>query len=446
MALRRIVYVGGAESDHRALESVLHAEGTATVSFATSAEALSAIERHLADALVVDLLQPSHDVLALMRAAQAAAGGGGPVPVIVTAPVEAHQRIQACLQRGADDYLTTPFDPAFPLLITKRIDACFRHAGPPPTMQIPVPGAPPGPGATAAATTAWENAQTVHRFIPREFLDMLERKTLADVKLGDHVLRDMTVFFSDIRDFTQLSERLTPAENFSFLTSYLRNVTPIIRECGGFVDKYLGDGVMALFPGDAARALQAAVEMHKQLLRYNAGRQIAGYVPIKIGMGLHRGSLMLGTIGAEDQMQTTVIADAVNLASRIEGMTKTFGVNLLLSGSVVAGLPSDHGYRLRGLGAVTAKGKSQSVEIFECFDNDSDDLIAHKERTMPQFAAAMTEFRKGMLLTAGRIFARIAELNREDAPASYYRDRCSLAVVRDRGAGVWDGVEHIEVK
>jgi two-component system sensor histidine kinase ChiS len=322
------------------------------------------------------------------------------------------------------------------------MEACLRTAVPPETMAITVP-----PIVPAQPSAAWENAQTVHRFIPREFLDLLDRKSLADVKLGDHVLRDMTVFFSDIRDFTQLSERLSPAENFSFLTSYLRNVTPIIREAGGFVDKYLGDGVMALFPGDATNAVGAAVEMNRQLGRYNSGRQIAGYVPIRIGMGLHRGSLMLGTIGAEDQMQTTVIADAVNLASRIEGMTKTFGTNLLLSGSVVAGLAGGHPYRLRALGAVAAKGKSQSVEIFECYDNDDDDLIAHKVRTAPQFAAGVAEFRKGMLLTAGRIFARIAEIQPRDAPAAYFRDRCSLAVVRERNSGgVWDGVEHIEVK
>jgi two-component system sensor histidine kinase ChiS len=163
-------------------------------------------------------------------------------------------------------------------------------------------------------------------------------------------------------------------------------------------------------------------------------------------MGLHRGSLMLGTIGAEDQMQTTVIADAVNLASRIEGMTKTFGVSLLLSGSVVAELPEGHGFRLRALGAVAAKGKSQSIEIFECYENDAEGLRDHKDRTLPQFGTGMAEFRKGMLLTAGRIFARIAEMNRNDAPAAYFRDRCSLSVVRERGAGAWDGVEHIEIK
>ena len=83
---------------------------------------------------------------------------------------------------------------------------------------------------------------------------------------------------------------------------------------------------------------------------------------------------MLGTIGAEDQMQTTVISDAVNVASRLEGMTKTFDINVVVSGSVVAALPSDHPFKLRGLGSVTAKGKTESVEVFECYDTDPDEL------------------------------------------------------------------------
>ena len=370
--------------------------------------------------------------------------------MLVVGATDAASRLQACLQRGADDYLSLPYDPENPLLIRKRISACLKlHVA---HHQIHAPKHPADtavmPIANGVATpidAVWENAQTVHRFIPREFLDMLERKSLADVKLGDHMQREMTVFFSDIRDFTQLSERLTPHENFAFLTSYLRNVTPIIRARGGFVDKYLGDGVMALFANDAIEAVRAAVDLGQQIARYNHGRRLAGYAPIKIGTGLHRGTLMLGTIGAEDQMQTTVIADAVNLASRIEGMTKTFGVNLLLSGSVVDNLPTDHGFRLRPLGAVRAKGKTMTVEIFECYDNDSHELVEHKQKTETQFAAAMAEYRRGMLLTAGRIFARIAELSPEDTVAAYFRDRCTLSVVRER-SGPWDGAEHLEIK
>lgn len=437
----RITYVGGTDEDHRAFSAALEAAGS-SVRYSLPAEAVALLSAGEIDLVVIDLMQPSHDVLAMMRAAASGSDPAHHIPVIVAAPREALDRVTACLQRGADEYLTTPYDPAHPLTIVRRVETCVEryHLRRPHAAQHV-----PEPTQALHVGEAVEQMQTVHRFIPREFLDLLQRQSLSDVHLGDHVEREMTVFFSDIRDFTHLSESLTPAQNFNFLTSYLRNVTPIIRKCGGFVDKYLGDGVMALFPGDAIDAVRAAVELLQQLERYNLGRRLAGYVPIRVGMGLHRGKLMLGTIGTEDQMQTTVIADAVNLAARIEGMTKTFGVSILLSGSVVAGLPEVHPFHLRGLGAVTAKGKSESAEIFECYDHDAEELSEHKTRTLPQFTAAMQEFRKGQLLTAGRIFGRIAEMNGDDAVAAYFRDRCTLNVIRER-RGAWDGAEHLEVK
>ncbi len=440
--------MGGSEAEHQAFAAIVQGDGTTVVRFLSPAEAGATLIARTTDVLVIDVMQSSHDVLMLMKTAMREHGLDGRIPILVVARPDAVSRVQACLQRGADDYIQLPYDEASPMLVLKRISAALRvHRASPArsaqleTAVIPLAnGAADGPG-----NVAWENAQTVHRFIPREFLDMLDRKTLAEVKLGDHTERDMTVLFSDIRDFTQLSERLTPHENFSFLTSYLRNVTPIIRARGGFVDKYLGDGVMALFPGSAHDAVSAAVDLGRQIAKYNHGRRLAGYQAIKVGTGLHRGSLMLGTIGAEDQMQTTVIADAVNLASRIEGMTKTFGVNLLLSGAVVDALPPDHRFRLRPLGAVRAKGKSEAAEIFECYDNDPGDLVDFKDRSSTQFAAGMAEYRKGMLLTAGKIFAKMAEICPEDTVSAYFRDRCTLSVVRER-SGRWDGAEHLEMK
>jgi class 3 adenylate cyclase/CheY-like chemotaxis protein len=440
--------VGGTEEEHRTFESIVADGGSTVVRFLAPGDAVATLIARTTDLLVIDLQQSSHDVLTLMKTASREHSLDGRVPIVVVAHPSIATRVQACLQRGADDYIQLPYDETSPMLVLKRISAALRvhrataaRSALAQTSVIPVPAAlRNGNGVPDSA-----DAQTVHRFIPREFLELLDRKSLSEVKLGDHTQREMTVFFSDIRDFTKLSERLTPHENFSFLTSYLRNVTPIIRARGGFVDKYLGDGVMALFPGSAIDAVQAAVDLNRQIARYNHGRRLAGYQAIRVGTGLHRGTLMLGTIGAEDQMQTTVIADAVNLAARIEGMTKTFGVSMLLSGSVVDDLPPDHKFRLRPLGAVRAKGKSQSVEIYECYDNDSGDLIDFKDRTTTQFAAGMAEYRRGMLLTAGKIFAKIAEICPEDTVASYFRDRCTLSVVRER-SGPWDGAEHMEVK
>jgi class 3 adenylate cyclase len=451
------VHVGGSDADQHVIATVLQDAGIASVRVLVPAEAVAAVGAQQVDVLIVDTMQESQDVVALLQAAAAVRNEGRVVPVIVTAPLGATSRIAACLKRGADDYVITPLDPDQPVLVTRRLEHCLARnrvtasaapaMGSEPTERIPILSAPVAAPPNGKSAPSDDQAY-IHRFIPREFLDKLQRESLAEVKLGDHAEHEMTVFFSDIRDFTFLSESLTPTQNFNFLTSYLRNVTPIIRKNGGFVDKYLGDGVMALFDGDAIDAVRSSVELQKKLEEYNRGRRLAGYVSIKVGMGMHRGRLMLGTIGTEDQMQTTVIADAVNLAARIEGMTKTFGVSMLLSSTVVAGLPRDHTFMLRCLGAVAAKGKTQSIDIYECYDNDEAQLREHKQRTSTQFAAGMEEFRKGKLLTAGKIFARIAEFCAEDTVAAYFRDRCSLSVIheRDRGKGAWDGVEHLEVK
>lgn len=436
------------------LQAALGDSGLADVTVAEVAEALGLIEARAADVLVIDVMQSSADVVKLLRAAAAPANGAARVPVLMSAPVEAHDRVQACLQRGAEDFLTTPYDGTNPLLLSRRVELCLLRRklrdfsvrmlkdvkDPRDTAILQLNGKVPIAGTIEKIDEAW------NRFVPREFLDNLDRKTLAEVKLGDHVQREMTVFFSDIRDFTFLSEQLTPRENFGFLTNYLANMNPVIRARGGFVDKYLGDGIMALFPGAPEGALGAAVEMQRKMVQYNEGRKRAGYVPIRIGIGLHRGNLILGTIGESERMHTTVIGDAVNLASRIEGMTKTFGVGLLVSGTVVSRLEPDHKFKLRHLGAVKAKGKTQSVEIYECYDNDPHELVEHKDRMADSFAAAMAEFRKGLFLSAGKVFAYIAERAPGDVVAAYYRDRCTLEVVSKRDLGRFDGAEKMEVK
>lgn len=436
----RILRVGGQEADNRTLEALLKAAGMTDVRFATSGEALPMISEHQCDILILDLMQSSGEVLKLLRAASPSEDAAARIPVIVTAPSTATDRVQSCLQYGAEDFILTPVDPKAPLLVTRRVALALQRRRMA-DFKVQVHAA------QADETAVLKLADDAFlRFVPREFLDNLDKKSLSEVKLGDHVQREMTVFFTDIRDFTSLSEALTPQENFKFLNSYLKNVNPIIRAHKGFIDKYIGDAIMALFPDDPDDALLAGVNLQKAVVKYNQGRRLAGYVPIAIGIGIHRGDLILGTIGEADRMQTTVIADAVNVASRLEGLTKTYRVGLLVSGAVVECLKPNHPFKLRHLGGVKAKGKTQSVEIYECYNNDPAELVEHKDKTQEAFDSAMAEFRKGTFLTAGKIFGRIAELHPDDAPAAFFRDRCSLTVVHERGPGAWDGAEKIEVK
>ncbi len=188
------------------------------------------------------------------------------------------------------------------------------------------------------------------RYVPREFLRLLGKREIHEIELGNQVEVDMAVLFADIRSFTMLSEGMKPQENFNFLNSYLSRMGPIIRANHGFIDKYLGDGIMALFAGDrpddptgrgqdparaSADAVAAATAMQQELFTYNRQRRRMGYQPIQVGVGVHAGKVMLGILGEEERREGTVIADVVNLASRLEGLTKVYGARIIVSDQVI---------------------------------------------------------------------------------------------------------------
>ncbi len=233
------------------------------------------------------------------------------------------------------------------------------------------------------------------RFVPHEFLQSLGHESVTEVQLGDQVEKEVTVFFSDIRGYTTLSEGMTPAENFRFLNAYLGRVGPMIQARAGFVNQYYGDGIMALFLQKPEDALHAAIDIQRELRTYNEERRAKGRVPIKVGMGLHTGPLMMGIIGDQLRMDATVVADTVNTASRMEGLTKVYGVNLIVSETVVRQLPSDHGFTLRNLGKVLVKGRKQPLQIFECLEAGLPEEERQKRNSLGIFSEGATAYLHG---------------------------------------------------
>lgn len=138
-----------------------------------------------------------------------------------------------------------------------------------------------------------------------------------------------------LRRYSVISESMTPQENFDFVNAYLKRVGPPIRNHDGFIVKYLGDSVMAVFPNRADDAVMAAIEKLEQVTTYNIKRQKNGYQPIRIGIGVHIGHMMVGMVGEAVRMQGDALSDNVNLTSCIEGLTKFYGVNLLISGETL---------------------------------------------------------------------------------------------------------------
>ncbi|MBU0934700.1 MAG: hypothetical protein KKI09_07440 [Spirochaetes bacterium] len=267
---------------------------------------------------------------------------------------------------------------------------------------------------------------SVQRFIPGEFMHQLSKNTLAELHLGDHIKKDMTIFFSDIRAFTELSEVLTPEENFAFINSYFSRMVPLIKNHGGFVDKYMGDGIMALFPAEqgADDALQAAVEMQLKVAEYNGHRAKTGYRSISLGVGIHTGTLMLGVVGVDDHMEGTVVSDAVNLSSRLQSIAKAFNLATVISEATFMALNTPGQYKYRFIGKVRVKGKSAPVSVFEIFDGLPADLYERKMSSNRFFEQGMMAYYQKEYAEAVFYFKRALEAVPEDGAARFYLEIC----------------------
>jgi class 3 adenylate cyclase len=211
---------------------------------------------------------------------------------------------------------------------------------------------------------------TFRKFVPRQFLDRLAKKGLGNITLGEADSGTVTILFADIRAFTNLSETLSPQELLNFLNTYFERMNSPIHANGGFIDKFIGDAIMALFidedPATGARnAVRTSLDMLAALQSYNEQRQRDCLTPISIGLGIHTGETVIGTVGSADRMDSTVLGDAVNVASRIESLTKEYGVQILISSRTYSHIASDPTIRCREKGVVNVRGREEPDTIYE---------------------------------------------------------------------------------
>lgn len=204
----------------------------------------------------------------------------------------------------------------------------------------------------------------------------------GDLNLGG-TRKEVTVLFSDIRDFTKFSEGHTPEEVVEMLNEYFEIMVGIITRNHGIVDKFVGDAIMAIWGApnstgqDNQFAVQACLEMRTALNELNERRGGRGQTPIKIGIGLHSGPAISGTIGSNERMEYTAIGDTVNMASRVESSTKAFGADLLVTDAVASNLSEKYIFEFAG--AAEVKGKSEPIQMFKVrgyFENGSQVLIS----------------------------------------------------------------------
>jgi len=237
-----------------------------------------------------------------------------------------------------------------------------------------------------SAMSAWlaergrrQRLDVFHSFVPEPFLRMLGLDDPAHTTLGLSREAELTVLFADVRNFTALSEQLGSANTFAFLNACFDVLVPIIVEHGGLVDKYIGDALLALFPDpraavDAAAALVAAAPSIPC-------PGAPGLGPVRLGVGLNTGKLVLGTVGVAQRLQTTVIGDVVNTAARIETLTKELRTPTLLAEPTCEKIDRDTRY----IGSFELRGKGRKVRIHQLLDALDPDERAEVVAGLPRF-------------------------------------------------------------
>ncbi|MFK7971448.1 MAG: response regulator [Bacteroidia bacterium] len=411
----RILVVDDEPINQQVLKNQLSLQSYQVVSAMNGAEALKLLDAGgKFDLVLLDIMMPKMSGYEVCREIRKRFLPSELPVIMITAKNQVSDLVEG-LDMGANDYLTKPFSKDEILARIKthlgllRINAAYG------------------------------------RFVPHEFLRALGHETILDVKLGDQVEKDVTVFFSDIRAYTTLSETMTPQENFNFMNAYLGRVGPIIQENRGFVNQYYGDGVMALFLNNPEDAISAGVGMHRAVRNYNEYRAGLGRKPIKIGIGLHNGPLMLGIIGDSVRMEAGVVSDTVNTAARMEGLTKYFSSSLIVSDETVDKLTNPEVFRFRFLGKVLVKGKHHPVDIYDFYDGDDPVIADKKEATRHDFETGTKAFFGQDFGLAVDAFERVLAYYPEDKAAQNYLIKSKFNVENPVPES-WTGVEEMHRK
>ncbi|MEM9622816.1 MAG: AAA family ATPase [Pseudomonadota bacterium] len=313
----------------------------------------------------------------------------------------------------------------------------------------------------AQAAVALENARlyeaqtrradAFRRFVPGNFLQILGRSDISEVEFGEAVERDATVMFADIRDFTQRSEQLGSSATFELLNRFFAAMNPLITQHGGFVDEYMGDGIKALFLQDVASAVQAAVDMQAALRRFNETNPQQNR--LQIGIGLHLGPALLGTVGAAERMSTKAIGDTVNVAARVESLTKTYQVPLLITQSCVdalhavaqEGMRQQNSIQTRLVAHVQLIGRSQPIAVHEVIEARPDVEQTLLRQSLGDFASATSHFFAGNFTAAAAGFAACLALWPKDELSRHYQRRCQQLIDAPPGPD-WSGIEQQQAK
>jgi adenylate cyclase len=279
-----------------------------------------------------------------------------------------------------------------------------------------------------------EARDVFERFVPPAYLRRIAAKGLRSIRLGEADQQEVTILCCDIRGFTSLSEKLSPSQLIAFVNRLLERITRAVSGQGGVIDKFIGDAVLCIFegPDSSERAVACGIEMLGEVKTFNAEEGRLKDQTVRIGIGLHTGPVILGTIGSSERMDSTVLGLTVNLAKRLEETTKKIGVDMLISEQVAKRLPDGNRYRLRDLGEAWVKGALTPMTLFEVYNHDPTEVRTLKDRTESILTEGMGLVRKGLLRDALAKFQEVPAIFPQDMPTLLLIASLKDVLERDR--------------
>ncbi|MEP1383106.1 MAG: adenylate/guanylate cyclase domain-containing protein [Paraglaciecola sp.] len=287
--------------------------------------------------------------------------------------------------------------------------------------------------------------QTFRKFVPKQFVDHFAKHGSDTLELGRADEDELAILFSDIRGFTGLSENMTPQELMNFLNSYFLRMNDPIHQNSGFIDKFIGDAVMALFDRPAGTntdkaqdAIRAALGLREAIIRYNEHRANCDYPAVNIGIGVHFGPVIIGTVGSEDRMDTTVIGDAVNIAFRLEALAPKYFTDIVVSAETLKQANADGVFKYRLLDWVRVKGRQTPLEIYEVIDHQADEVKQLKLANAEFIKLGITYRKLQQWDQAQQSFQRAIEISPSDTLAKHHLFQCDVLMNSDLPKD-WDG-------
>lgn len=291
--------------------------------------------------------------------------------------------------------------------------------------------------------TVTKLANSSLKFVPNEFLAALGKESIIDIQSNEAVQKNITILFSDIRKFTSISESLSTHDLINFLNDYTECMTPIIHNNKGFIDKFIGDAIMAIFP-NANDAVHASVNMHQALIEFNKKQTKLNRPEISIGIGLNYGTVMMGTIGSSTRLETTVIGDSVNIASRLESLTKFYDSNIIISEDTYRHLNDDN-LKIRELDVSYVKGKNKSIKLFQVLNSLPNAKMEPIISVLPQYNKGLSLYRNKEFETAITQFKECRSIVPNDHIFQLYIERCEH-YIQSPPPENWNGVYKFEHK